>query len=155
MFGTLTDTQIEETLSANILGRIGCYDGDKVYIVPISYAYKDNTIYCHTREGMKIDMMRKNPNVCFEVDELSNMANWKSVIAWGKFEEIDEHAQRHDALEYLVQRVLPLESSETTHLAPNWPFRPDNLNEIKGIVFKITIDTKTGRYEHYLNKVNR
>ena len=32
--------------------------------------------------------MRANPNVCFEVDAMSNMANWQSVILFGTFHEL-------------------------------------------------------------------
>lgn len=149
MIGTLTADEIEEVLHSNILGRIGCHANNITYVVPISYAYKDNTVYCHSRVGTKIEMMRKNPEVCFEVDMLNDMANWKSVIAWGKFEELTGHKERSEALEYLVNRVLPILSSETTHLSPSWPFPPDDLDEIKGIVFKISIQKVTGRYERY------
>lgn len=149
MFGKLTPNEIEELLVSNILGRIGCHADNITYIVPISYAYKNKTVYCHSREGTKIEMMRKNPEVCFEVDKLTDMANWKSIIAWGKFEELTDINERSEALEYLVHRVLPIISSETTHLSSSWPFPPENLNEIKGIVFKINISKMTGRYERY------
>ena len=149
MFGKLTPHEMEELLASNILGRIGCHADNITYIVPISYAYKNKTVYCHSREGTKIEMMRKNPEVCFEVDKLTDMANWKSVIAWGKFEELTDANERSEALEYLVQRVLPIISSETTHLSSSWPFPPDDLNVIKGIVFKIKISKMTGRYERY------
>ena len=39
-------------------------------------------------EGKKIEMMRKNPEVCFQVDAIADLLNWESVICWGKFEEI-------------------------------------------------------------------
>ena len=149
MFGKLTTREMEELLASNILGRIGCHADNITYIVPISYAYKNKTVYCHSREGTKIEMMRKNPEVCFEVDKLTDMANWKSIIAWGKFEELADANERSEALEYLVHRVLPIISSETTHLSSSWPFPPNNLNEIKGIVFKINISNMTGRYERY------
>jgi nitroimidazol reductase NimA-like FMN-containing flavoprotein (pyridoxamine 5'-phosphate oxidase superfamily) len=151
MFGTLTPLETEELLGKNVLGRIGCHANDTTYIVPISYAYNNKTVYCHTREGQKLQMMRQNPKVCFEVDELADMANWKSVIAWGDFEELTSGVERREALGFLVNRVLPTISSETTHLSPSWPFPPDNLNEIKGIVFKITLSKITGRYERYHN----
>lgn len=33
-------------------------------------------------------MMRENPQVWFEVDDIKTMTNWQSVIAWGRFKEI-------------------------------------------------------------------
>ena len=32
--------------------------------------------------------MRANPFVCFEVEDIDDLANWHSVIAWGVFEEL-------------------------------------------------------------------
>lgn len=147
MFGSIDDKQIEEVLMHQVLGRIGCCDNGFTYIVPISYAYDGTYVYGHTREGMKVNIMRKNTAVCFEVEEMKDMANWKSVIAWGKFEEVTEPAQRKTGLQLLVNRVLPLISSETTHLSPLWPFPVKDINTIKGIVFRIILEKKTGRFE--------
>ncbi|MEJ7679120.1 MAG: hypothetical protein WKG06_14955 [Segetibacter sp.] len=35
-------------------------------------------------------MMRKNPELCFEVDIMHDMSDWKSIIARGTFEELKE-----------------------------------------------------------------
>jgi uncharacterized protein len=80
MFGKLENTQIEKVIADNIIGRLGCHAEGKTYVVPISYAYDDGFIYARTFEGLKISMMRKNPNVCFQIDEREDMAHWKSVV---------------------------------------------------------------------------
>jgi uncharacterized protein len=147
MIGTLNEEEIEDVLTNQVIGRLAFHADDTTYIVPISYAYDGYCIYLHTAEGMKMEMMRKNPKVCFETDILQNMANWRSVIAWGICEEVKARAERHDALNLLLNRMLPIISSETTHLSPHWPFPPDNMDDIKGIVCKIKILKKTGRFE--------
>jgi nitroimidazol reductase NimA-like FMN-containing flavoprotein (pyridoxamine 5'-phosphate oxidase superfamily) len=147
MLGKLTMPEIEKLLTKEVVGRIGCTDGRMVYVVPISYAYDGEYVYCHTREGMKVDIMRKNPFVCFEVDHLQNMANWQSVVAHGKFEELTDKELRKDALQRLHGRVLPLVSSETTHLSRDWPFAPSELNRIEGVTFRIRLEEKSGRFE--------
>lgn len=98
MIGKLTESQIEELLGKQLIGRIGCHANDTTYVVPISYAYKDDNIYALTHEGMKVDLMRKNPQVCFEVDNTLDTSNWQSVITWGTFEEINDAAERKEAL---------------------------------------------------------
>jgi uncharacterized protein len=148
MLGTLQPAQIEEVLQTEIIGRIGCSAGGETYVVPISYAYDGSFIYCHTYEGKKTAMMRKNPNVCFQVDNMQDMANWKSVIAHGNFEELKTHEEKAQAMYALLNRYLPLVSSVTTHLGKNWPFGPDDISEIKGVVFRIAITGKTGRFEN-------
>jgi nitroimidazol reductase NimA-like FMN-containing flavoprotein (pyridoxamine 5'-phosphate oxidase superfamily) len=147
MFGNLNKEEIETVLYSQLLGRIGCHADDTNYIVPISYAYDGENIYAHTHAGMKIDIMRKNPKVCFEVENMSNMANWKTVICWGEFEEINHEADRHSALEKLQDRILPTFPSATTKLSPAWPFRASNIDNIKGLVFRIRLTKKTGRFE--------
>jgi len=148
MMGKLSAVEIEEVLSSQILGRIGCSADGLTYVVPISYAYDGNYLYCHTHEGMKLSIMRKNPAICFEVDEMKNMANWKSVVVQGRFEELDDQIDRKHALDLLNKRVLPLISSQTTHLTPYWPFPPDDYKQIKGVVFRIALLEKSGRFEN-------
>jgi uncharacterized protein len=147
MLGNLNTEEIEKVLHSQIVGRIGCHADGITYIVPISYVYDGTYIYGHTGEGQKITMMRKNPKVCFEVDTMKNMANWQSVIAQGEFSELKDEAARKEALQKLVDRVLPIISSETTHLSPHWPFPAEDINTIKGVVYRIRLLEKTGRYE--------
>lgn len=152
MFGILENNEIEALLYGQLIGRIGCCADDITYIVPISYAYDGACIYARTYEGMKMQMMRKRPQVCFQVDDMNNMANWKSVIAWGEFEELENATDRTYALEKLIDRSIPFISSETTYLSPDWPFSPKNINEIDGIVFRIKLTKKTGRFEKSIAK---
>lgn len=147
MIGKLSSPEIEKLLHKEVVGRLGCSDGNIVYVIPISYHYDGEYVYCHTHSGMKVDIMRQHPLVCFEVDKLHDMANWQSVVAHGRFEELTDPSLRQDALQKLHERILPVVSSETTHLSPDWPFAPAELNKIKGITFRIRLEEKSGRYE--------
>lgn len=148
MFDTLSQKQIVEVISKNFVGRLGCHADDKTYVVPISYAFDGECIYFRTFEGMKISMMRKNPEVCFQVDKLENMANWESAIIWGTFEELTDKKERKKGLKILLSRILPNISSEMVKFTSEWPFPPTNdLNKIEGIVFRIHIKEMTGRRE--------
>lgn len=147
MLGKLTTPEIERLLSKEVVGRIGCTDGDMVYVVPISYTYDGQYVYCHTHEGLKVQLMRKHPRVCFEVDHMHNMGNWQTVIAHGNFEELTNTQLRNQALQKLHERVLPLVSSETTHLSPDWPFPPEEFSKIEGVTFRILLEEKSGRFE--------
>jgi uncharacterized protein len=147
MLGKLNIVEIEEVLKQNFLGHIGCYANGRIYVVPMSYAYEEGYIYAHAYEGMKINMMRQNPKICFEVDVMKDMSNWKTVIAWGDFEELTEAEERNHALKILVNRKLPTLSSITAKFSKDWPFFSDDYNEIEGIVFRIFLTEKTGRFE--------
>jgi uncharacterized protein len=147
MFGKLSDVEIDEFLKSNLVGRIGCTDETRTYVVPISYAYHQGNVYAHTHEGMKLDMMRRHPNVCFEVDDTRDTGDWKSVIAWGTFEELTDTQQKQIALDQLSRRELPYLASSTMRLGANWPFTNGDINHIGGILFKILVAEKSGRFE--------
>ena len=147
MFGKLNPEEIEKVLKHEVIGHLGCHANGITYVIPISYAYDGVYIYGRTFEGMKIDMMRQNPKVCFQVDNMRNMANWKSVIAWGEYEELTATEARNHALLQLNDRTLPVITSKTVQLTPQWPFPPTDLEGIKGIVYRIHLQEKTGRFE--------
>lgn len=146
MLGELTEEQINKLLSDQVVGRIACGYKDALYVVPISYAYNEDFIYARSYEGMKLEIMRKSPNVCFEVDDIRDLANWQSAVVWGGFEELKNN-EREEGLRILLRRHLPLSTSITTKLGKTWPFSEFDLGEIKGVVFRIAITKKTGRFE--------
>ena len=90
MLGELSKDQIESILSSQALGRLACCVNNQPYIVPVTYAYDGKYIYGQSNEGKKLEMMRQNPKVCFEVDMMVNITNWKSVIVNGHLEELSE-----------------------------------------------------------------
>src|SRR5690349_16428412 len=106
MFGKLRSEEIEQLLKQQLIGRIACHADGVTYVVPISYAYDGVYIYARTFEGMKVNMMRKNPDICFEVEDTKNLSNWQTVIAWGSFEELPEGIQRREAVRILERRKL-------------------------------------------------
>lgn len=61
--------EIESILKQTSICRIGLCVDNIPYVVPMNYGYRDNCLYLHSaKEGRKIDIIRENPNVCFEVD---------------------------------------------------------------------------------------
>jgi uncharacterized protein len=150
MIGKLTYEQIDEVLKANVLGRIGCNDGNKPYVVPVNYVFDGKFIICHSVLGMKIKMMRKNPEVCFEVDEMKSFTNWKSVILWGTYQELTEERDRYGAMKLFVDRMMKMKISETAVLPEISEQRvhPRSPGNIKPVIYRIIITEKTGRYEN-------
>jgi nitroimidazol reductase NimA-like FMN-containing flavoprotein (pyridoxamine 5'-phosphate oxidase superfamily) len=91
----------EAFLRRQAVGRVGCHAGGRTYVVPVIYAWDGECIYVQSIEGRKIDMMRANRQVCFEVDEYEPGGSWRSVIVEGTYEELDDNAA---TLRLLVQR---------------------------------------------------
>ena len=118
MLGELDKNQIEDFLKTEFIGRIGCYADGKVYVVPVTYVYENGYIYGHTKDGLKIQMMRNNPNVCFEIDRMKNMRNWESVIAYGIFEELKGDESKN-GLEILLKRLVSIWRETSPSIEPD------------------------------------
>jgi nitroimidazol reductase NimA-like FMN-containing flavoprotein (pyridoxamine 5'-phosphate oxidase superfamily) len=146
MLGQLRPQEIEELLARETVARIGCHADGRTYVVPVTYCYEDGSLYAHSRGGLKLEMMRRNPEVCIEVDRVTDLSNWRSVIAWGRFEEL-HGAAAMSALRKLVQHVMPMIHSETS--LPSHAEHPHGLGAgvFDATVFRIVLTEKTGRFE--------
>ncbi len=148
MMGELTKDQIDNVLRSEVTGRIGCHAEGRTYVVPVSYAYDGEHVYAHSADGLKVRTMRSNPNLCFEVEQIDDLANWRCVIGWGTYEEL-QGADEDQARRLLAERFAPLVTSETAH-PPAWPRteqdRVDD-NVRRSIFYRIRLTEKTGRYE--------
>lgn len=151
MLGVLSAPQIEDLLRSELVGRIGCHADGRTYVVPVTYAYDGECVYAHSAEGLKVHLMRQNPEVCFEVDRMDDLANWRSVIASGTYEELSGDAAS-EGLMKLVQRVMPLMTSETA--TPSHGLggseRPSHAADVgprTPVIFRLRLLDKTGRFE--------
>ena len=149
MLGKLTKQQIEDLLRQQVYGRIACCADGDIYIVPVNYVYNGTHILGHSAKGKKIDMMRKNPKVCFEVDDIRSIFRWKSVIAWGKFEEITDIDEKERAMQAIVHKIMPLAENAPDHPSHGITEKESDVGtKVELIVYKITLGKKTGRYEY-------
>jgi len=139
VLGTLTARQIDQVLHRATVGRIGVSAEGRTYVVPMTYVYDGDSVYGHTTLGQKVRMMRRNPTVGFEVDEIADMANWRSVIATGRYEEL-KGDMAEAASRLIAARLSPLTTSETA--GPSGKTRANG-----GIVFRIKLGETSGRYE--------
>ncbi len=130
----LPTEDIEVLLRTAIVGRIACCGhgvaGDgRPYLVPLAYGYDGDAVYAHSGPGRKLDLMRAEPRVTFEVDEATAPDRWRSVIAEGTFEEIKDNRQRDMALGVIYgANGAPDLGSQT-------------------VVFRIRLTSRSGRYE--------
>ena len=130
----LSAAGIEALLRTAIIGRIACCEHGRIgdgrpYVVPLAYGYDGEAVYAHSGPGRKLDLMRAEPRVTFEVDEAEASDRWRSVIAEGTFEEINDQRQREAALAVIYgANAVPDLGSQT-------------------IVFRIRLTSRSGRYE--------
>ena len=112
----ITDRQdIDAILDAGRVMRIALAAGDVPFLVPVFYAYDGRALYFHSAPaGSKVDIMKRNPLVCFEVsldhgiieDEsiCDFEAKHRTVIGLGRTAFVDDEAEKTRALDLIVAR---------------------------------------------------
>ncbi len=120
----ITDKETIEAILRNALVcRIGLSDGNMPYVVPVCFGYKDGWIYVHSsHEGRKIEIIKRNSNVCFEVDVEVELVRaeiackwsmkYKSVIGFGKASIVDDQAEKMTALSLIMEHYSGISSHE-------------------------------------------
>jgi nitroimidazol reductase NimA-like FMN-containing flavoprotein (pyridoxamine 5'-phosphate oxidase superfamily) len=148
MLGELSETQIEGLLKTCPIGRIGCHLDGITYVVPVNYVYDGSFIYAHSGEGMKINIMRKNPEVCFQVDSIKDIVNWQSVIAWGRFEELTDIHDKELAMQKLIDKIMSLVNKNGAHPSHGITANESDIGDtVDLILYRISLTRKTGRFE--------
>ena len=75
---------IEDVIRNSLVCRLGMSRNDRPYVVPLSFAYSDNTLYFHsTGEGLKLEILQQNPNVCVEFDIDQEVIQGDKPCKWG------------------------------------------------------------------------
>ena len=145
----ITDLKsIEEIITRSKVCCLGLSLNDIPYVVPLSFGYKDKTIYFHSaKQGKKIEILKKNNIVCFEFDidhelvEAEKGCNWgtkfRSVIGFGKAYFIENMEEKQKALDIIMQNY-----TEKT-----FEFPEKRLNNT--LVGKIEIDQISGKKSGY------
>ena len=113
MIKQLNQDESHELLRKNRTARLGCIADDGPYVVPVNYVFDGERAYLHSLPGYKIQVMRVDPRVCLQVDEIADELNWKSVQVFGTYEEITNRRERAEALNHLLarfSRLTPVES---------------------------------------------
>lgn len=128
MIDELHPDEIETVLHRHHIGRLACVADGHPYVVPITYAYAGGAVYARTLPGRKLDALRAEPRVCFEVDERWDDATWRSVVADGVFEEVTDESELRAAVA-LLSRAMPDAAR----------------NAEGGVLFRVRLTTKSGR----------
>lgn len=142
----ITDfSEIEEILNRAGVCRLGLADGAAPYIVPMNFGYRDRALYFHTgHAGKKIDILRKNPSVCFEVEidaaviPSDTACGWgmayRSVVGTGTARFIGDAAGKKEALDIIMAHY---DNSR------EWEYREASFE--KACIIKVIIESVTGR----------
>ncbi len=139
---------VESIIKKATVCRLGMINGNKPYIVPLSFGYHDNVLYFHgALKGQKIDLLRKNPNVCFEFDlitepvESEKACSWsmkyQSVIGFGKASFLEGSDEKRKAL-----CVVMAQYSDRLFQFP------ENILKATAVI-KVEIESMTGKHSGF------
>ena len=110
----ITDkSEIESIIRKSLVCRLGLADDGSPYIVPLCFGYKDNSLYFHSaKEGRKIEILKRNNDVCFEFDDNLEVqagkaaCDWRmkyrSVIGYGTASFIEDPEEKRKALDVIM-----------------------------------------------------
>lgn len=133
---TLNNEEARHLFQTAQVARLGCIVNAEPYVVPINCYFEGDYLYSHSLVGVKIAALRENPRACVQVDEIESDLRWRSVLAFGPYEEITNPNERADVLNKLLRRfpmLTPVESAIAVDGSA-----PDV------IVFRIKIERLTG-----------
>jgi nitroimidazol reductase NimA-like FMN-containing flavoprotein (pyridoxamine 5'-phosphate oxidase superfamily) len=135
----LNREECERILARNRVGRLAYTRQNRVDIEPLHYVYHDGWIYGRTSHGAKIEATGNEwwP-VAFEVDEVEDVFQWRSVVVHGGFYVMDEHGPDWEAASWrrgveLLRQIVP----ETLAEGDPVPHRR--------VVFRVALQEVTGR----------
>ncbi len=139
---------IEEIISRCDVCRIGLSDKGMPYIVPLNFGYMKgdpSCFYFHCATGgKKIDIIKHNNNVCFELDTDHKLTDgdracdysmlYSSVMGTGKIFIVDNEDERQSGLNCLMKQYTGKD---------NHSFKTSTMS--KTTILRLDIDSISGK----------
>jgi nitroimidazol reductase NimA-like FMN-containing flavoprotein (pyridoxamine 5'-phosphate oxidase superfamily) len=141
---------ILEILRKGMVCHLALVDEGKPYLVSMNYGHRDRSLYLHSAlEGRKIDIIRKNPEVCFQVITGTRLTTgpdacgdwtmkYRSVTGFGRATLIKDGPEKIRAMHIIMEQY--------TTRGP-FEFSPERLDQT--MVIRIDIDGMTGKISGY------
>jgi nitroimidazol reductase NimA-like FMN-containing flavoprotein (pyridoxamine 5'-phosphate oxidase superfamily) len=93
--------------------RIGLGVDGEPYVFPVNYGYHNGNLYFHSaQQGKKIEMIKRNPRVCFQMDTdveivpAEKACDWsikyRSVMGFGKAEILNSLEEKRFGLKTIM-----------------------------------------------------
>jgi len=128
--------------------RISMIDGDRPYILPFNYGYKDGCIYIPSApEGKKIDLLKQNPEVCFEIEQSESIIKSKKSCKWSSLYRSVEGSGTVEIVSDREGKQSGMEIIMAQHGAPDPDdFNPQNMKYM--VILKLNIASLSGKQSH-------
>lgn len=144
---------LTEILTNSKICRLGMIDNGLPYVLPFNYGYQENCIYIHSAPaGKKIEILKENPLVCFEVEQKAEIIEdeiackwstlYRSIIGYGNVEIVTDIEEKKRGLEIIMKQ----------HGAPGkMKFEMKEVEFI--VILKLSISTMTGKQSSNWNRL--
>lgn len=139
----MSTAECNDALKRAKYGRLACARDNQPYVLPLNLAYDGNSyLYGFTTLGQKVEWMRSNPLVCFEIDEVESHNHWWSVIVFGRYEELPDQPEFENARIHahglLQKRAMWWEPAYISQE------HRDNPHSLTPIFFRLRLENVTG-----------
>ena len=135
-FSELPRHDCETLLRRNHVGRLAFSFHDRVDIEPIGYVSDGDWLYGRTSVGTKLSTLLHHPWCAVEMDEVSGLFDWTSVVVKGTFHLLDPETgstDRYQRAERLLRKLVP------------GTFQANDPTPQRGIVFGVHASEVSGR----------
>jgi nitroimidazol reductase NimA-like FMN-containing flavoprotein (pyridoxamine 5'-phosphate oxidase superfamily) len=137
-FRELTHEESLALVARNQVGRLAFTYRDRIDIEPIHYTYAEGWLYGRTTPGAKLEVVSRNRWVAFEVDEITALFDWQSVVVKGAIYLLRADGSEVERAQYATGVAM------VRQVVPEAFTAEDPLPE-RAILFRIHIDELTGR----------
>ena len=100
----MSPTEMHALLQRESFGHLGCARDGRPYVVPMHYAYDGKELYFFTTQGMKTQYIDANPQVCLQVEEITDSTHWRSVMVVGRATGITNNDEMQRAMKLITER---------------------------------------------------
>jgi nitroimidazol reductase NimA-like FMN-containing flavoprotein (pyridoxamine 5'-phosphate oxidase superfamily) len=100
----MAPAEMHALLERASFGHLGCAREGRPYVVPMNYAFDGKHFYFFTTKGMKTQFIEANPQVCLQVEEVTDASHWRSVMVIGQAERLTKSEDTQRAMQLIVER---------------------------------------------------
>ena len=116
----MSPAEMHALLQRESFGHLGCARDNRPYVVPMHYAYDGKELYFFTTQGMKTHYIDANPQVCLQVEEVSDRIRWKSVMVIGRAEQLTKPDDTQNAMKLITERNPTLTPAISATQTDGW-----------------------------------
>jgi len=100
----MSPAEMHALLQRESFGHLGCARDGRPYVVPMHYAYDGKELFFFTTAGMKTQYIDANPQVCLQVEEITDRTHWRSVMVIGRAVELTTGDETQRAMKLITER---------------------------------------------------